>query len=483
VSVDVRLLTAGDDLDAELDLGQRAFGSLGPGERDDRLSVVRASVGAGRHIGAFDSGVMVGSARWLDMRQWWYGRSLPMAGVAAVKVAPEHQGRGIGRAVMTGLLAEIAAQGYALSALYPATNSLYRSVGWEMAGGRYDVTVPIRSLFSLQASDPLISADDVAGIDGGAGAAGPGAGSGAGAGGGAAAGAGGGAAGGAAGGRARVRRGGPADAAKLIAIESELYAAARDCGPITYDAPTLASLLDNPDIYCYLGSDGALSYRWNRPADEMVAYVVAAGSAAATRELWSILASHGTMVGTVRAFVNPANPVSWLVRDPAVILTRRNMWMLRLVDAPAAIAGRGYPASTDLRVPLRIQDAQLPANSGSWLLEITGGKAALTRYDPAAGGLAASGGSGGLAGFGASTGSGASGGLAGFGASTGSGASGGLAGFGTPLRLGVRGLAAMYAGTPLATLRIAGLAAGGTPDADAALDDAFAGTAYMFDYF
>ena len=52
-----------------------------------------------------------------------------------------------------------------------------------------------------------------------------------------------------------------------------------------------------------------------------------------------------------------------------------------------------------------------------------------------------------------------------------------------PLALGARGLAALYAGTPVATLRRAGLADGGSPDADAALDGAFAATPFMLDGF
>ena len=52
-----------------------------------------------------------------------------------------------------------------------------------------------------------------------------------------------------------------------------------------------------------------------------------------------------------------------------------------------------------------------------------------------------------------------------------------------PLRLGARGLAALYAGTPVGALRLSGLASGGTPDDDAALDAAFAATAYMLDDF
>jgi predicted N-acetyltransferase YhbS len=418
----VRLLTAEDDLESELDLSHRAFGSFGAGERDRRLAAAGGSVGARRHIGAFDGGEMIGSAHWLDMRQWWHGRSLPMAGVAGVKVAPEHQGHGVGRRLMTGLLAEVAAQGYALSALYPATAALYHSIGWELAGGQYDVTIPARSLFSLQVADPLLDAASTAGRSG------------------------------AVGGRARVQRAGPADAAQIIAIQSELHAANRGCGPLTYDAATLAHLLDNPDLYCYLAPDGVLIYQWNRSADEMLAYVVAAGSAATARQLWSVLASHGTMVASVRAFVNPADPVTWLVREPDVALSRHAMWMLRLIDAPAAIAGRGFPASAEVRVPVHIADAQLSANSGTWLLEIAGGKAALTRYEAGPG-------------------------------SADAGGAGGPADVGGPLQLSARGLAAMYAGTPLASLRVAGLASGGNADADAALDDAFCGPAYMFEYF
>ena len=52
-----------------------------------------------------------------------------------------------------------------------------------------------------------------------------------------------------------------------------------------------------------------------------------------------------------------------------------------------------------------------------------------------------------------------------------------------PLRLGARGFAALYAGIPLATLRRAGLAAGGDASADDALDSAFAGHAFMLDDF
>jgi predicted acetyltransferase len=116
----------------------------------------------------------------------------------------------------------------------------------------------------------------------------------------------------------------------------------------------------------------------------------------------------------------------------------RSLWMLRLVNAATAIAGRGFPAAVSLTVPLLIADGTRPANSGRLDLTVAGGKGALAPGDPDAP---------------------------------------------APLTLGARGLAALYAGTPLVTLRQAGLASGGTPEDDAALDAAFAATAYMLDSF
>jgi predicted N-acetyltransferase YhbS len=425
LSIEVRLLTADDDLEPDLDLSARAFGSFGPHERESRLASARATVSDGHHLAVFDGPDMVASARYHDLRQWWRGRSLPAAGVASVKVAPEERGRGVGTALVGGLLGQMAAGGFALSVLYAATNRLYRSAGWELAGGQYEVTLPARSLLSLQPPDPLVA--------GGEGPADP------------------------ARGTRAFRRAGPADAAEMNAVLGGVHAAERDCGPVTYDAPTLARLLDDPEIYCYQAPDGLLVYRWNRPADEMLVYRAVAGSARTARALWSILASHGTMVAGIRAFVNPADPVNWLVREPDVTLTRRDMWMLRLLDAPAAIAGRGYPEGARVAAVLSVQDPQLPANSGQWLLEVGGGQGTLTRYKTDASRHPRS---------------------------------------APPLCLGARGLAALYAGTPLAALRSAGLVSGGlvgcgpvagagaaAAGADAALDEAFAGTPYMLDYF
>jgi predicted acetyltransferase len=407
----IRRLTPDDDLAPDLDLAHRAFGPFGPGEADRRLAGARLSVADGRNLGAYCGGTLLGSARYLDMRQWWRGRSLPMAAVAGVKVAPHAQGRGLGTALTSALLAEMAGRGYPLSVLYPLTTPVYRSLGWEIAGGLTEVTVPARSLRTLVPPDPALTAE----LADGRPAAGPGTGG--------------------------FRPAGPADAAEMISVLGRLYEAGRGCGPVTFDVPHLTWMLDQDTVFLYLAPDGALGYRWDAGQDQVLVYCAAAGSAATARALWSIVSSHGTVVSGVRAFVSPSDPLTWLTREADVTWTTDEQWMLRLLDAPAAIAGRGYPAHAAVTAALTVSDPQLPANSGDWRLEITGGDAALTPL-PA-----------------------------------------GAARPADALRLGARGLAALYAGVPLFTLRRAGLAAGGTPDTDAALDDAFAATPWMTDFF
>ena len=171
------------------------------------------------------------------------------------------------------------------------------------------------------------------------------------------------------------------------------------------------------------------------------------------RALWSVIASHSSVARTVTALTAPNDPFWWLTAERDATITKRSMWMLRVVDGPAAIAARGFAPAVSVSVPLEVHDQARPANSGRWQLTVADGKGALIPDGPVS--------------TGASPGDPQ--------AHSGKAAA--------PLRLGARGLAALYAGTPVGALRLSGLASGGTPDDDAALDAAFAATAYMLDDF
>jgi hypothetical protein len=107
-------------------------------------------------------------------------------------------------------------------------------------------------------------------------------------------------------------------------------------------------------------------------------------------------------------------------------------------------------AATDLAVPLLITDDLRPANAGRWDLTVRVGEGRLSRSRTDTPSASPAGSSPGAQ---------------------------------APLALGARGLAALYAGTPVATLRRTGLADGDSPDADAAFDGAFAATPFMLDGF
>lgn len=404
-SLTARPFTEQDDLEAELDLAHRAFGDPGPANRPRRLAVARDCVAKGQLVGVFDGVRLLASARYYDMRQWWQGRSLPLSGVAGVKVAPEERGRGIGRRLMTEMLVLIAERGYPLAALHPVTAPLYRKLGFEIAGGMYQVTCPARALRTLLAADlgqPETHTRD------------------------------------------RLRRASSAAADEVIALLGRLHGAARDCGPVTFDRERTARWLEDPQTYAYLAEDGFLGYHWHGGTDEVRVRRLAAGSSATARALWSVVASHGSIARTVRANVGPADPVTWLSTEPDVALTRREVWMLRVVGAADAIAGRGFPPTAELAVTVTLHDDLFAANSGHWALTVGGGHGSLTPARTTGAIQSAS---------------------------------------RQPVSFGARGFAALFAGTPMTTLRLAGLADGGDPADDPRIDEAFAATAYLHDYF
>jgi len=438
--LEIRPLRPGDDLDAQLDLSERAFGPGSSADRDRRIRSLSRLVAGGRYLGAFASGRPAAAAAIQDMRQWWRGRPVPMAGVSSVTVAPEYRGLGIGRLLMTALLDEIAARRYPLSALFPATMPLYRSLGWELAGARDTAVIPARSLLRLVPPDALPSdappsdalppdvlPPDVLPSAPSARPAPP-----------------------------RLHRAGPGDAEAVTAVLGRVHEAAGDCGPITWDAASAAEWLADPGLYAYLAEDGVLAYRWHHR--DLFAERAEAISAGTVRAFWAQLGSHASIAENVQARTGPASAFWWLTQERDAQIARRSRWMLRVVDAAAAIAARGFPAGVSVRVPVRIADGARPANSGRWQLTVAGGAGTLEPLGPA-----------GTAGPASTAGT--------------AGPASPVALPGSSLTLGARGLAALYAGTPLVTLRQAGLAAGGTAADDAALDAAFAATPYMLDAF
>jgi predicted acetyltransferase len=373
--------------DALLELRARAFGRLTAAQRDRVLPRLARELSAERVLGGYDGERLIGSGRYHPMEQWWQGRAVPMGGVASVYVAPEERGRGVGARLAAALVDLIADRGMPLSVLYPATAPVYRRVGYEHAGAQHWIDFPAEALRTLGGADPV-----------------------------------------------RIRAAGPDDAAEVVAVHRRLHAAAGDSGPIDRGEAHVRWLLEDPDLFAYLAEDGFLAYHWNDDLSEFVVERAIAGSAATARALWAVAGSGSSVVKTIRACVSPADPILWLLRDRSGERLRRSSWMLRIVDAPAAIAARGFPAGVSAEVPLYVDDPQRPGNAGPWRLIVADGAGRLERGAEVPGAV----------------------------------------------RTNARGLAALYAGVPAATLTRAGLIEGGDP---AVLGTVFAATAFMLDYF
>jgi len=377
-----------DDLDQALDIRERSFGLISESGKDHWRRWTRRALADRRVLGCYDGRRLVGTARINRYRQWWWGRSLPMAGIASVVVAPEYRGRGVGRQMMQATLDRAAELGYPISVLYPATVPLYRDRGWEIGGAQHLVTLPTAALRRLT-TRPV-----------------------------------------------PLRRVGPDGAGEIRSVVSAVHAASRVCGPIDSEEVELRHWLAQDRPFAYLAEDGFLAYRWD--GGDLMVDTLVAGSGETARTLWSVVGSGSSIAATVKACVGPTDPLYWLVGEAVVKPAAEYRWMLRLLDVPGALAGRGYPDAVTAEVVLDVTDPHRPENTGVWRLRVAKGTGQVTGGGDVTGRAAT--------------------------------------------RLGPRGLAALFAGTPAATLRTAGLLAGGEGQ-DPLLDAVFAAQPYLLEYF
>jgi predicted acetyltransferase len=240
------------------------------------------------------------------------------------------------------------------------------------------------------------------------------------------------------GGSARPVRATADDVGRLLALCRDGVCGSRSSGPIVWPAQEWRRRLADPDSFVYLADDGVVVYGWE--GTDLAVDLLWAQSEDTMRSFWSLVGSGSSVARTVYAHLSPEDPVFWVLPEEAGHEVTRHGWMLRVLDVAGALAARGYPAGVEQSLVLQVEDAESEANSGTWRLSVAGGTGRAERVERSA-------------------------------------AEGGA------LWLSARGLAALYAGRPVAALRRAGLAAGGE-EGDEAADAVFAtSVAYVTDYF
>ncbi|MFG1948994.1 enhanced intracellular survival protein Eis [Nonomuraea sp. NPDC048826] len=329
--MDIRDLTA-DDLDAVLDLRKRAFGPISASDVATFRKMVNPTLAAGRYLGAFDGGRLAAATRLRPFTQWWHGKPQPMSGIAGVTVSPEDRGRGVGRLIMRATIERAAELGDAVSALYPATTPIYRSLGYEHAGAQHLMSLPAEALRTIRQTKDV-----------------------------------------------KLRRMGPDDAAEVIALLHRVHGAARASGPISYGEDIWRLWLEDEDDFLYLADDGFVIYRWDGPDIEVDTLV--AGSVETARALWSLVGTSSSIAKRVKAVVTPDDPVLWLLRERSKETADQVRWMFRVIDLDAAVTRRGYSAAVRGAAVVRVEDPLRAGNAGVWRLEFDGGSGAATRLD------------------------------------------------------------------------------------------------------
>ncbi len=294
--------------------------------------VFRSRVGPNYLRIATRDGELVGAAGMYPMGQYWGGRSVPLGGIAGVGVAPHARGLGVARALMVDCLERLRADGVPMAGLYPATQGVYRKVGFEQSGERvqYETRLEDLSAFRREVEIMPIDVNDPAMID-----------------------------------VLRLRyRPVHGNLARSPAIWGRLLE------PVGL---TRHAWLIGDDGYVILSRESGDS-----PTARVDVVDLSIPSPATARTLLSFLAGHRSLVDTVRWFGSPADALLAFLPEPTWKISYHQRWMLRVVDVDKALVARGWPSHLKATLHMEVQDALLPANSGRRILSLHDGIATVT---------------------------------------------------------------------------------------------------------
>jgi predicted acetyltransferase len=297
-----------------------------------------------RRVVALDGDRLLGHAGAWPFRQTFGGRPVACGGVGAVIVEATHRGQGIAGRLLAAAIARMRELGDVISTLYPATVAPYRRWGWEVAGVRVPRTVATRALTGLPAPDRPTT----------------------------------------------IRPSRPDELDTLMDLHRRVVAT--EAGGATGEAWLRRILVpddDDGDELHVAERDGEvvgfLMHSRSSPSgqdhsafDFQVQQLVAADRDAELA-LWRFVGSAWSVGGVTRFISQPADP---LLHDLPEIDVRDvphpEHWMTRILDAPGAIAARGYPPGLEVTVELDLADDRIATNHGRFVLEVAGGEGRLT---------------------------------------------------------------------------------------------------------
>lgn len=346
MEIDVRPLDGG--LRAFYEAGETAFsGRL----RDEDWAVLEPAAEADRAIAAYDGDRIVGTAGAFSFELTVPGGVLPAAGVTLVGVHATHRRRGILRRMMTTQLEQVRDRGEPLAILWASEGAIYQRFGYGLGSMRMGVSVERhRSAFRL----PHAPAGSIRFVE-------------------------------------------LDDAKRLLPPIHDALLPHRpgffNRTPAFWDAeffhdPEHRRGGGGPAWYILHEAadgtaDGYARYRirdqWDDTGSKSAVVVseLLATTPGAHLDLWRFLLDIDLMSRVEVWNLAPDDPILLVMADPrALAATIGDALWVRVVDVPAALAGRSYRA--DGRVVIEVADEVMPANAGRWLLTVADGSAEAT---------------------------------------------------------------------------------------------------------
>jgi predicted acetyltransferase len=276
----------------------------------------------------------VGGLALIHMGQFFGGRSVPSVGISVVGIAPHFRGRSAGRCLMRQTVEALHRQGATLSALYPATQPLYRSAGYEQAGGRWEITLPLSAInisdHELQMR-PLDEqdAETVADLY-----------------------------------RADVmHHHGPLDRNDFM-----WWRVREPRGDIAHGQLVHAD--GEPEGYIYSVQRPNEGF----PPHHLAISDMVARTPRAARRILTFLAEHRSMADRAVFQRPPADPLLCLLPEQSARTGLEMKWMLRIVNVEKALSARGYAPPVTAELHLNVHDDLIEPNNGRYVLRIRDGR-------------------------------------------------------------------------------------------------------------
>ena len=278
-------------------------------------------------------GKIVGGLAILEMGQWFGCECVPMAGIAAVGIAPEERGSGAALELMRQTVKEIYAKGLTISTLYPATQRLYRKVGYEQGGSLCGWEMPTSSIHLKERSLPM---------------------------------------------------------QPVIPLQHEVFRklyhqqAKVTNGYLARNQAIWEEVVEK-SAYAYLigketQPEGYIIFSQQQVDNSTLIDIrdFALLTTAAVGRFWTFIADHRSQIEKVRWRHSAVESLTLQLSEQTAEIYRSLRWMLRVVDV-GTLEKRGYPQELEAELHLEVQDDLLAQNNGKFVLSVSHGRGEVTK--------------------------------------------------------------------------------------------------------